>query len=111
MRQGYLLCRVDQRTLLDQYTTMCSDRGEPVLRVDRHAQQCQVVLQWHQGLSPLTLGQQDQLRQRLQGQVDAPGLLPIVFRFGAYSPFLSQDAALELASSLVPWIREQKISP
>jgi len=102
---------VDQRTLLDQYVTMCSDLGQPVLRVDRHAQQCQVVLQWHQGLTPLTLEQQEQLRQILQGQVDAPGLLPIVFRFGAYSPFLSQDAALELARNLVAWVREQMTSP
>ena len=107
LRRGYLACRRDQRTLSDQFFQSCAERERPVLRVERNASQCQVVLQWHQGLPPLTAAQQESLRALLQEPEVAPGLLPIVFRYGAYSQFLHQAAAEPLAEQLADWVEEQ----
>ena len=107
MRRGYLTCRRDQRTLSDQFSQMCAELGRPVLRLDRHGHQCQVVLHWHQPLLPLTADQQQSLRHLLQEPSQAAGLLPIVFRYGAYSAFLHQEAAEDLAGQLAGWVLEQ----
>lgn len=106
-RRGYLNCRRDQRTLSDQFAQRCCEQRRPVLRVERQSGQSQVVLQWHQDLPPLTLGQQDQLRGLLKESCPSPGLLPIVFRYGAYSAFLSSEAAQDVAEQLAKWVEEQ----
>jgi hypothetical protein len=107
MRRGYLMCRRDQRTLSDQFAQCCAELGRPVVRVDRQGAQYQVTLQWHQSLTELTPDQQNSLRRILQEPQQAPGLLPIVFRYGAYSAFLPQEAAEELAGQLADWVLEQ----
>lgn len=105
-KQGFLVCRPDQRTLIDQFASTCASRNRPVLRVDRHAQQCQVVLQWPRELPPLVAEMQEDLR-RLLAPEGSTGLLPIVFRFGLYSTFLEQACAESLARRLALWIQEQ----
>lgn len=104
-RRGYLSCRRDQRVLIDQWTSLQQQAQRPVLRVERHAQnQCQVTLQWQPGLS---LAQQSELRQLLQADDNVPGLLPIVFRYGAYSAFVEPAAAEALARRLASWLELQ----
>lgn len=107
VRRGYLSCRRNQRTLSDQFAQHCCETRRPILRVERQGGQGQVVLQWHRELPPLRQEQQDQLRALLKENGSPPGLLPIVFRYGAYSAFLSQEAALELAEQLAGWVEEQ----
>ncbi|MBX3166192.1 MAG: hypothetical protein KF760_02225 [Candidatus Eremiobacteraeota bacterium] len=107
MRRGYLVCRRDQRTLSDQYSQYCGALGLPVLRVDRHGRQSQVVLQWSKALPPFRHDQQCKLRGLLSEPDQPPGLLPIVFRYGAYSAFSSHEVAEELASLVASWIQEQ----
>lgn len=107
MQQGYLVCRRDQRTLSDQYSQFCNDLGRPVLRVDRHGRQSQVVLQWPKNLPVFRHEQQCKLRGMLSEPGQVPGLLPIVFRYGAYSAFSSHEVALELASLVAGWVQEQ----
>lgn len=106
-KRGFLVCRREQRTLLDEYSRICSERRLPVLYMDRNGSQYQVVLQWHQGLPNLTLPQQEELRRMLVTPGAPPGLLPIVFRCGAYSAFLEQSQAEKLAYQLAEWIEEQ----
>lgn len=105
--QGFLVCRRDQRTLQDQFSATCAELDRPMLRVERHPGQSQVVLHWHQGLPPLTAEQQQELRQLLQDSASSPGLLPIVFRGGAYSAFVTQEQAENLAQSLALWVQDQ----
>lgn len=109
IRNGYLVCRRDQRTLLDQYASLCSERCLPVLRVERQVQS-QVVLQWHQGIEPLSESEQQQLRELLCSPDQKNSLLPIVFRFGAYSACMPLDAAERLASRLASWCQERTFS-
>lgn len=107
MRNGYLVCRRDQRTLSDQYSQFCNDLSRPVLRVERHGRQSQVVLQWPKNLPIFRHDQQCMLRGMISEPGQAPGLLPIVFRYGAYSAFSSHEAAEELASLVAGWVQEQ----
>lgn len=106
-RRGYLVCRRDQRTLSDQHALYCAEMQRPVLRVDRHGRQSQVVLQWAKSLPVLSHDQQCKLRGLLSEPDQAPGLLPIVFRYGAYSAFCSHENAELLAALLASWIQEQ----
>lgn len=106
-KRGFLFCRRDQRMLVDQWTSLCQERKRPVLRVERQNQQCQVTLHWHEGLAPLTSDQQEALRDLLQAPALQPGLLPIVFRYGAYSAFLNPASAEALARRLAGWVEEQ----
>lgn len=106
-RRGYLVCRRDQRTLSDQYSQYCAAVGLPVLRIDRHGRQSQVVLQWPKLLPTFRHDQQCKLRGLLSEPDQTPGLLPIVFRYGAYSAFSSHEAAEELAALVASWIQEQ----
>ena len=110
-RRGYLVCRRDQRTLSDQHAQYCVALGLPVLRVERHGRLSQVVLQWPKTLPIFRHEQQCKLRGILSEPGVAPsqnpGLLPIVFRYGAYSAFSSHEAAEELAALVACWIQEQ----
>lgn len=118
-RRGYLVCRRDQRTLSDQYSHYCSAVGLPVLRVERHGRQSQVVMQWPKALPLFRHDQQCKLRGLLSEPAPLAGpeksgspalnsnLLPIVFRYGAYSAFSHHDAAEELAALVASWIQEQ----
>lgn len=106
-RRGYLVCRRDQRTLSDQHAQYCGDLGLPVLRVERHGRQSQVVLQWPKSLPVFRHDQQCKLRGLLSEPDQTPGLLPIVFRYGAYSAFSSHEVAEELAALVASWIQEQ----
>lgn len=107
MRQGYLVCRKDQRTLVDQYSLYCADLGLPVVRVERHGRQSQVVLQWPKNLPLFSHDQQCKLRGLITEPGQAGGLLPIVFRYGAYSALYAHEAAEELAALVASWIQEQ----
>ena len=107
MRNGYLVCRRNQRTLSDQYSQFCSDLSRPMLRIERHGRQSQVVLQWPKSLPVFRHEQQCKLRGMLSEPNQAPGLLPIVFRYGAYSAFSSHEVAEELASLVASWVQEQ----
>lgn len=110
-KRGFLVCRREQRTLLDEYSRICSERRQPVLYVDRNGSQYQVVLQWHHGLPNLSPAQQDELRRLLASPGSPPGLLPIVYRCGAYSAFLDQGPAEQLAHQVADWIEEQVRNP
>ncbi len=107
LRRGYLSFRRDQRTLLDHFSQLCAKRQRPVLRLERHLSQCQVVLQWQPSLAPINAQQQQALRSLVQESRQAAGLLPIVFRHGVYSEFMHQEAAEALAVQLADWIEEQ----
>lgn len=106
-RRGYLVCRRDQRTLSDQYAQYCSAVGLPMLRVERHGHQSQVVMQWPKALPAFRHEQQCMLRGLLSEPGQSPGLLPIVFRYGAYSAFSSHEVAVDLAALVASWIQEQ----
>ena len=118
-RRGYLVCRRDQRTLSDQHAQYCVALGLQVLRVERHGRISQVVLQWPKTLPVFRHEQQCKLRGMLapnspvltSRSQPAPcqnsGLLPIVFRYGAYSAFSSHEVAEDLAALVASWIQEQ----
>lgn len=106
-RKGYLVCRKDQRTLVDQHLLYCADLGLPVVRVERHARQSQVVVQWSKKLPHFSHEQQCKLRGLISEPDQPAGLLPIVFRYGAYSAFSSHEGAEELAALVASWIQEQ----
>jgi hypothetical protein len=108
IKRGYLFCRRDQRMLVDQWSSYCHSIARPVLRVERHGQQqCQVILQWQESLPALQADQLEGLRQLLQVSASAPGLLPIVFRYGAYSGFMDAAGAENLARSVAEWVEAQ----
>ena len=106
-RRGFLVCKRDQRTLIDEHASRCTQLELPTLRVELHPSQCQVTLHWHSQLPALTAEQQTQLRAIVQPAHTPPGLLPIVFRYGAYSAFMSQSEAERLAHRLAAWLQDQ----
>ena len=104
-RKGFLSCRRDQRTLMDQHAARCIECSLPVLRVERHPQGLnQVTLHWPVSLAPLSNEQQTSLRELLGSPGGSQGLLPLVFRGGAYSQMLQPDDAELLAVSLAAWL-------
>jgi hypothetical protein len=106
-RQGFLHCKREQRTLIDEHASHCAQLGQPCLRLEVHSQQCQVTLHWHSDMPALTAEQQLELRAILQPSDTHPGLLPIVFRYGAYSAFLTHQDAERLAHRLAAWLQDQ----
>jgi len=106
-RKGFLSCRRDQRTLMDQHAARCRELHAPVLRVERHAQGLsQVVLHWPQQQASLAAERQDQLRELLGTPTGSQGLLPLVFRGGAYSQMMQPDDAEILAVRIAAWLSE-----
>ncbi len=106
-RKGFLSCRRDQRTLMDQHAARCRERRVPVLRVERHSQGLsQVVLCWPQHQAALAVERQEQLRDLLGTPSGSQGLLPLVFRGGAYSQMMQPDDAELLAVRIAAWLSE-----
>lgn len=100
-RRGYLVCRREQRVLVDQWTTWSHAQGRPVVRVEKQEAGWQLVVQWRQ--SPGAERLKD-LKELLAEGGPASGLLPLVHPGGALSCYADQATTELLARKVAAWL-------
>ena len=100
---GFLVCRPQQKFLIDEWSRRCERVQAPSLRLEKTSGKAQIIVSL---AGELSASLQDRCRKRLAEWPHNESLLPIVHRHGLYSQFMKVGDGLQAARSLRELILE-----